>query len=92
VYFHGKGDGDFFAVIDGQQRLTSLYIGLKGTYLVSIRKWSFFRENSPLTPILSPERVEGGLVAGHVVVVKGGVQVRSILTVSSRSSRDLTAI
>ena len=31
-YFDTKGHGDFFAVIDGQQRLTSLYIGLKGTY------------------------------------------------------------
>ena len=26
--FDTKGHGDFFAVIDGQQRLTSLYIGL----------------------------------------------------------------
>jgi len=27
-----KCNSDFFAVIDGQQRLTSLYLGLKGTY------------------------------------------------------------
>lgn len=27
-----KGYRDFYAVIDGQQRLTALYIGLKGTY------------------------------------------------------------
>jgi uncharacterized protein with ParB-like and HNH nuclease domain len=27
-----KGIHDFFAIIDGQQRLTSLYLGLKGTY------------------------------------------------------------
>lgn len=27
-----KGYHDFYAVIDGQQRLTALYIGLKGTY------------------------------------------------------------
>ncbi|WP_022909113.1 DUF262 domain-containing protein [Aestuariimicrobium kwangyangense] len=32
--FDTKGHGEFFAVIDGQQRLTSLYIGLKGTYAV----------------------------------------------------------
>ena len=30
--FDLKGHGGFFAIIDGQQRLTSLYIGLKGTY------------------------------------------------------------
>jgi uncharacterized protein with ParB-like and HNH nuclease domain len=31
---------DFHAVIDGQQRLTSLYIGLKGTYAEKLpRKW-----------------------------------------------------
>ena len=30
----------FYAVIDGQQRLTSLYIGLKGTYAYKMpRKW-----------------------------------------------------
>lgn len=34
-------DTDFFAVIDGQQRLNSLYIGLKGSYTVkkTHRKW-----------------------------------------------------
>ena len=34
-------DADFFAVIDGQQRLNSLYIGLKGSYTVkkTHRKW-----------------------------------------------------
>lgn len=38
--FDTKGHGDFFAVIDGQQRLTSLYIGLKGTYAYKLpRKW-----------------------------------------------------
>lgn len=31
---------DFYAVIDGQQRLTGLYIGLKGTYAYKMpRKW-----------------------------------------------------
>ena len=34
------GVNDFEAVIDGQQRLTSLYIGLKGTYAFKMpRKW-----------------------------------------------------
>ncbi len=38
--FDIKGHGDFSAVIDGQQRLTSLYIGLKGTYAYKLpRKW-----------------------------------------------------
>lgn len=34
-------DSDFFAVIDGQQRLNSLYIGLKGSYTVkkSHKQW-----------------------------------------------------
>lgn len=35
-----KGYKDFYAVIDGQQRLTSIYIGLKGTYAYKLaRKW-----------------------------------------------------
>lgn len=34
------GDDDFYAIIDGQQRLTSLYIGLKGTFAYKMpRKW-----------------------------------------------------
>ncbi len=34
------GFSDFDAIIDGQQRLTSLYIGLKGTYAYKMpRKW-----------------------------------------------------
>jgi len=38
--FNTKGHGDFYAIIDGQQRLTSLYIGLKGTYAYKLpRKW-----------------------------------------------------
>lgn len=38
--FDTKGHGDFHAVIDGQQRLTALYIGLKGTYAYRLpRKW-----------------------------------------------------
>lgn len=35
-----KGFGDFTAVIDGQQRLTSIYVGLKGSYAYKMpRKW-----------------------------------------------------
>lgn len=35
-----KGVADFEAVIDGQQRLTSLYIGLRGSYAYKLpRKW-----------------------------------------------------
>lgn len=38
--FNAIGCPDFFAVIDGQQRLTSLYLGLKGTYAYKMpRKW-----------------------------------------------------
>lgn len=34
------GMKDFYAVIDGQQRLTSIYLGLKGTYAYKMpRKW-----------------------------------------------------
>ena len=39
-YFNTKGYQDFFAIIDGQQRLTSLYLGLKGTYAYKMpRRW-----------------------------------------------------
>lgn len=35
-----KGNNNFYAIIDGQQRLTSLYIGLKGSYAYKMpRKW-----------------------------------------------------
>jgi uncharacterized protein with ParB-like and HNH nuclease domain len=35
-----KGYKDFYAIIDGQQRLTSIYIGLKGSYAYKLpRKW-----------------------------------------------------
>ena len=34
------GFGDFSAIIDGQQRLTSIYVGLKGSYAYKMpRKW-----------------------------------------------------
>lgn len=39
-FFNTKGSNNFLAVIDGQQRFTSLYIGLKGTYAYKMpRKW-----------------------------------------------------
>jgi uncharacterized protein with ParB-like and HNH nuclease domain len=38
---------DFKAVIDGQQRLTSLYIGLKGSYAYKMpRKWLYDKEEN----------------------------------------------
>ncbi|WP_199141795.1 DUF262 domain-containing protein [Pedobacter sp. ASV12] len=44
-----KGYKPFFAVIDGQQRLTSIYIGLKGSYAYKLhRKWLYdTEENMP---------------------------------------------
>lgn len=40
TYFNTKGYQDFLAIIDGQQRLTSLYLGLKGSYAYKMpRKW-----------------------------------------------------
>lgn len=45
--FDAIGCPDFYAVIDGQQRLTSLYIGLKGTYAYKLpRKWWVDNEES----------------------------------------------
>lgn len=42
-----KGNKDFKAVIDGQQRLTSLYIGLKGSYAYKLpRKWWYDNEEN----------------------------------------------
>lgn len=41
------GVQDFSAVIDGQQRLTSLYIGLRGTYAYKMpRKWWYDNEEN----------------------------------------------
>lgn len=48
-YFNTRGYGDFMAIIDGQQRLTSLYIGLKGTYAYKMpRKW--WKDNEECLP------------------------------------------
>ena len=42
-----KGNDDFTAIIDGQQRLTSLYIGLKGSYAYKLpRKWWYDNEEN----------------------------------------------
>lgn len=50
--FDTKGHGDFHAVIDGQQRLTSLYIGLKGTYAYKLPKkhWPDVQDDRVLPP------------------------------------------
>jgi hypothetical protein len=50
--FDTKGHGNFHAVIDGQQRLTSLYIGLKGTYAYRLprRWWPKTRDDLILPP------------------------------------------
>lgn len=44
-----KGYKDFKAVIDGQQRLTSLYIGLKGSYAYKLprKRWTDNEDNIP---------------------------------------------
>lgn len=44
-----KAYKDFYAVIDGQQRLTSLYIGLKGSYAYKLARkwWNNTEENLP---------------------------------------------
>ena len=48
-YISTKGYSDFMAVIDGQQRLTSLYLGLKGTYAYKMpRKW--WKDNEECLP------------------------------------------
>ena len=48
-YINTKGYPDFMAVIDGQQRLTSLYLGLKGTYAYKMpRKW--WKDNEECLP------------------------------------------
>jgi uncharacterized protein with ParB-like and HNH nuclease domain len=42
-----KGYKDFYAIIDGQQRLTSIYLGLKGSYAYKLpRKWWYDNEEN----------------------------------------------
>jgi len=46
-YIDTKGYKDFFAIIDGQQRLTSIYLGLKGSYAYRLpRKWVYDTEDA----------------------------------------------
>ena len=48
-YINTTGATDFYTVIDGQQRLTSLYIGMRGTYACKLpRKW--WRDNEECIP------------------------------------------
>ena len=59
--FDLKGRDEFFAIIDGQQRLTSLYIGLKGTYAYKLpRKWW---PNTKDDTILPPRKLYLNLAA-----------------------------
>lgn len=71
--FDTKGWGEFYAVIDGQQRLTSLYIGLKGTYAVKKhrKRWPKAYDPAVLPPqklylnlavALDPERNDDQLI------------------------------
>ena len=48
-YITTTGWSDFFAIIDGQQRLTSLYIGLKGSYAYKMprKRWKNDEECLP---------------------------------------------
>ena len=48
-FINTKGYDDFLAVIDGQQRLTSLYLGLKGTYAYKMprKRWKDNEESLP---------------------------------------------
>ncbi|MEC4684045.1 MAG: DUF262 domain-containing protein [Nitrospirota bacterium] len=50
--FNVAGRGDFNAVIDGQQRLTSFYIGLKGTYAQKLprKHWPKSKDDAIFPP------------------------------------------
>jgi len=54
-HFDIKGHGTFFAVIDGQQRLTSLYIGLKGSYAYKTPRTWWPKANDP--SVLPPRKL-----------------------------------
>ena len=48
-FFNTRGYTDFMAIIDGQRRSTSLYLGLKGTYAYKMpRKW--WKDNEDCLP------------------------------------------
>ena len=50
--FNVAGRGDFNAIIDGQQRLTSFYIGLKGTYAQKLprKHWPKRKDDATFPP------------------------------------------
>lgn len=48
-YFNTRGCDDFMAIIDGQQRLTSLYLGLKGTYAYKLPR-KHWKDNEECLP------------------------------------------
>jgi Protein of unknown function DUF262 len=59
--FDTKGHGEFYAVIDGQQRLTSFYIGLKGTYAIKNHRMWWPRAYDPA--VLPPRKLYVNLAA-----------------------------
>ena len=59
--FNTLNHGQFHAVMDGQQRLTSLYLGLKGSYAVKKHRAWWPRANDP--SILPPRKLHLNLAA-----------------------------
>ena len=58
-----RGESEIIAILDGQQRLTSLYIGLKGTYTYKLRRkrWdndSAFPTRKLYLNLVSPSDIE----------------------------------
>lgn len=65
--FNTKGHKDFYGILDGQQRLTSLYIGLKGTFAWHkyYASWQYSPDNFPprqlyINLVEKPEENEEG--------------------------------
>lgn len=65
--FNTKGHKDFYGILDGQQRLTSLYIGLKGTFAWHkyYASWQYSQDNFPprqlyINLVEKPEENEEG--------------------------------
>ena len=82
-----KGHGQFYAVMDGQQRLTSLYLGLKGTYAVKKHRawWPKAYDPSVLPPRklylnlaapLDPESNDGQLSFDFQFLTQDGLAKR----------------
>ncbi len=85
--FDTKGHGEFHAVIDGQQRLTSLYIGLKGTYGVKKHRARWPKAYDPavlpprtlylnLAAPLDPERNDDQLIYDFQFLTADGLVKR----------------